>query len=437
MSIISDAAGAVRAAGYAATRATLNAGNAAIRGGDKATERYFPRTRRATRTYMEDAPRVNAVSQPLLSTGQKAIISHERNIANGVLMLMACVAYFVVFLAILLTRNWDPASLPVSFTVAVTTANFSTANGVDSGGNGMSPVKVVGEMWAQGVAFPIAGAFTAVCIYAVAACASFSETAGWVLYPFRWIPTYNYNTKVIPDILVMTMLATVQIPTQIATGFRVFDVFFYVPCVCFALAVIRHEASKYLDTEMRKGDLVKTCVTEVAKMHIEIYKEKSNEKETYNPEQDAGLVYKNYYRALNPVLSSTEISITWYAFANSVIVALSLVPMQIRYNAMPVKPQWVSAGVVIVWLWMLIFTGIPYMSYMLAVFNLARWQAVSSDKDPWMSPSQMLRVGHFVACIVHMIYPLLFLAVFVGLYARDVMSAQNPPNVYKLTYNAA
>ena len=207
MSIISDAAGAVRAAGYAATRATLNAGNAAIRGGDKATERYFPRTRRATRTYMEDAPRVNAVSQPLLSTGQKAIISHERNIANGVLMLMACVAYFVVFLAILLTRNWDPASLPVSFTVAVTTANFSTANGVDSGGNGMSPVKVVGEMWAQGVAFPIAGAFTAVCIYAVAACASFSETAGWVLYPFRWIPTYNYNTKVIPDILVMTMLA--------------------------------------------------------------------------------------------------------------------------------------------------------------------------------------------------------------------------------------
>lgn len=377
-------------------------------------------------------PRVEAAMQPLITLRSGAVLDSQQNAANACFMITACVVYFVVMTSIFMTRNTDPASLPVSFTLSVSSAQFLNANDVDAGGNGTSPLKFQQPMYAQGVAFTLVAGFLPVCVYALAACANLTDTLGWWLYGFRWIPTYNYNTKLVPCIMVMIMLSMIEIPTQIGTGFRTFDVLFTVITINFALAALQHEQAKYLDTMMRRGEVVKQCVSEATKLHFDIFQDKGpgQRNPVEFPLDDAAKseTYRKFWRAMNPTLDKKEIDITWFTFASSAIVALSLVPMQIRYNAMAVKPQWITTGVTIVWMWKIIFTGIPYMVYMLGVFKVARWGKGAPAQI--MSAEQTLRAGHMFAFVVHLIYPLLFTSVFVGIYARSTMSAQNPANVY-------
>lgn len=349
--------------------------------------------------------------QPLMPYGPDGLSTPElglkkRNAANSVCAFLMGAMYLITFLLIVGLRNWGVASQNMLVTYCVTTANYLTANGVDSGGNGTSPITTAYPLTTQLSAYLLTAPFLWCCVWFAVAIVNTFETGGWIVSPFRWIVAGDSHAKFFPCLVEAVALTMVELALEAGEGNRVFDTTINRGGYNLLLAFIAHKMAWQLESLF---GFEESKASEIQTLTAGAYRVLRSDK--IDPQKNAedvaklhGLVKK---MKMFEHLTQADADLALHTFVASTAVALKMVPTTMRYNAMPIKPYWIQVLFGTVWTWNLFFTSIPYAFFM--------WGALLAYRSGWSDASgSILVTGRIIAWFTHVFSVYVFIAIAVG-----------------------
>lgn len=383
-----------------------------------ATNAYRAGLPRELRDYLEQAGATQTRVKPskdfqqqLMPYGPDGLSKTElglkkRNAANSVCAFFMGAMYLLTFLLIVGLRNWGVASQNMLVTYCLTTANFLTANGVDSGGNGTSPITTASTLTVQLSAYLLSAPFLWCCVWFVVAAVNTFETGGWLASPFRWIVAGDSHAKFFPCLVEAVALTMVELALEAGEGNRVFDTAINRGGYNLLLAFIAHKMAWQLELMFGFEEVSKDDIKGLTAGVYKIFRTKDlNAEEAADQIQQVHAHVKKM-KIFEP-LTQADADLALHTFVASTAVALKMVPITMRYNAMPIKPYWIQVLFGTVWTWNLFFTSIPYAFFM--------WGALLAYRSGWSDASgSILVTGRIIAWFTHVFSVYVFIAIAVG-----------------------
>ena len=350
---------------------------------------------------------------------------------NAVFWVTMAALYLIVFLAILGARNINPAAQNTTITYGFWAAYYLNPLGtlnVDDGNNGTSPLHLVLAPTTQMTSYLLTGAFITPVMYVLISIVNCLAIRGGLCYPLRWVSSFNYRVKFVPCLLEAVCLTMYELITDAYEGDRNLTSVFYIPVInvllSFTVNRMAWEFDRYLNQDADRAKSVAAFVKLVQKE---------------GGAREAGDYFRVFQSTLNKHIPKEDWDFITPVVVNVIAVALKLTPMQMRFNAMPVVPNWLYALHVTIWLWNLTFTGIA-STFILAIAYVAKKRSLDSDDAAPVAGSKteamiawrmfmwaLFALGHAVVLFV-------YIAVCFGMVVMSLVSTKTPPNPFVVSY---